>query len=121
VKLKLDENLGRSVAARLRQASQDVDTVADEGLLGAEDAAVLAAAAGDQRALVTNDLDFSDPRRYRPSLYEGIVVIRVARQTSAEYLAVVDTLIEHLASRSPKGELWVVRQHMVRIYGADPH
>jgi predicted nuclease of predicted toxin-antitoxin system len=120
VKLKLDENLGRSVATRLRQAGHDVDTVTDEGLLGADDAAVLTAASGDQRALVTNDLDFSDPRRYRPSLYEWIVVLRVARQTLAEYLAVIDTLIEHLTSRSPKGELWVVRQHMVRVYGADP-
>jgi hypothetical protein len=47
-------------------------------------------------------------------------VVRVARQTSGEFLAVIDTLIKHLASRSPKGELWVVRQHMVRVYGADP-
>jgi len=58
-------------------------------------------------------------RRYRPSDYEGIVVVRVARQTAAEYLAAVDTLIEHLTNRLPKGELWVVRRHMVRIYGSD--
>jgi len=45
VKLKLHENLGRSVAVRLREAGHDVDTVGDEGLLGTKDAAVLAAAA----------------------------------------------------------------------------
>ncbi len=49
MKLKLDENLGRSVAARLHGVGHDVDTVAEEGLLGAEDAAVLAAATADQR------------------------------------------------------------------------
>lgn len=117
MRLKLDENLGRSVAAWLRNAGHDVDTVAEEGLVGAEDAAVLAAAAADQRALVTNDLDFSDPRRYRPSFYEGIVVVRVARQTQTEYLTAIGTLIGHLTGRSPKGELWVVRRYMVRVYG----
>jgi predicted nuclease of predicted toxin-antitoxin system len=113
-------DLGRSVAARLAEAGHDIDTVTDEGLAGAEDAAVLDAAAEDQRIFVTNDLDFSDPRRYRPSLYQGIVVIRVSRQTRVEYLAVVDTLIEHLTARSPKGELWIARKHMIRIYGANP-
>jgi predicted nuclease of predicted toxin-antitoxin system len=117
LKLKLDENLGRSVAARLRDAGHDVDSVLDEGLGGASDAAVLAAATAEGRVLVTTDLDFSDPRSHPPATSSGIVVLRVARQAPVEYLAATDTLISHLADRSPTGELWVVRGHMIRVYG----
>lgn len=44
VKLKLDENLSRRSAERFRTAGHDVHTVTDEGLSGASDIAVLAAA-----------------------------------------------------------------------------
>lgn len=117
MKLKLDENLGRSVAARLSDAGHDVDSVLEEGLGGADDAAVLAAATAERRVLVTTDLDFSDPRSHPPADSSGIVVLRVVRQALAEYLIAADTLIGHLAGRSPAGELWVVRGHTIRVYG----
>ncbi len=44
MKLKLDENLGHSVAMKLRRAGHDVHTVFDQRLVGAEDAALLVAA-----------------------------------------------------------------------------
>jgi predicted nuclease of predicted toxin-antitoxin system len=74
LKLKLDENLGRSVAARLSAAGHDVDSVLDERLGGADDPAILAAATAAGRALVTSDLDFSDPRSHPPATSSGIVV-----------------------------------------------
>jgi predicted nuclease of predicted toxin-antitoxin system len=77
VKLKLDEQLGSRVADRLGHAGHDVHTVADERLVGANDDTVLAARSPENRALVTNDLDFSNPRRYPPANDAGIVVARV--------------------------------------------
>jgi hypothetical protein len=104
----------------LADAGHDVDSVLGEGLVGAADTVVLAAATADQRALVTTDLDFTDPRRHPPTLAAGIVVFRVARQSPGEYLAAADTLIRHLKDRSPVGELWVVRLRLVRVYGGEP-
>ncbi|MGD9701430.1 MAG: DUF5615 family PIN-like protein [Acidimicrobiia bacterium] len=59
MKLKLDENLGRRSAVRLRGAGHDVHTVRDEGLSGTSDSAVLAAAVDEGRALVV--LALADP------------------------------------------------------------
>lgn len=71
MKVKVDENLGRQVADRLRHAGHDVHSIADEQMLGAEDDKVIAAATVEGRALVTNDLDFSDPRRYHRHAMPG--------------------------------------------------
>jgi predicted nuclease of predicted toxin-antitoxin system len=80
VRLKLDENL--PAEARLAAASlgHDVDTVIDEGLGGAGDPEVLAAATTEQRFLVTLDRGFGDVRRYPPGSHPGIVVIRADQQ-----------------------------------------
>jgi len=77
VKLKLDENLPRSVQARLAAAGFDVDTVLDEGLGGRSDADVWSAAQAGERFLVTQDLDFSDIRRFAPGTHHGLLVVRV--------------------------------------------
>jgi predicted nuclease of predicted toxin-antitoxin system len=66
VKLKLDENLGRRWASQLRDGGHDVHTVIDEGLSGADDVDVLAAAVAEDRELVTMDLDFANPIRFPP-------------------------------------------------------
>lgn len=41
-------------------------TVIDEGLSGANDVDVLAAAVAEDRALITLDLDFANPMRFPP-------------------------------------------------------
>jgi len=67
MKLKLDENLGRSVAELFRQAGHDTTTVPSEGLCSASDRAVAEACRQDARALVTLDLDFGNPLLFNPS------------------------------------------------------
>jgi len=76
VKLKLDENLSRHLAPALTAFGHDVDTVADEGLLGESDNAVPVAAIQADRLLLTVDLDFSDIRRFPPGTHPGIIVFR---------------------------------------------
>ncbi len=71
MRLKLDENLGATWINGLRDRGHDVDTVSYEGMGGAFDADVLAAAAGATRALVTLDLDFSNPFRFPPRRRRG--------------------------------------------------
>jgi predicted nuclease of predicted toxin-antitoxin system len=81
VKIKLDENLPASAAAPLRARGHDVDTVIDEGLVGAEDPVVLAAATGEARLLMTLDRGLGDLRSYPPGTHGGVVVIRVDDQS----------------------------------------
>lgn len=56
MKLILDEHYANEVAAGLRAGGFDVVAVAERGLLGIEDEALLALAASERRALLTNNV-----------------------------------------------------------------
>ena len=77
MKLKLDENIAASVAPRLAVLGLDVDTVLAERLGGRSDAEVWAAAQAEGRFLITQDLDFSDARRFRPGSHAGVLIVRL--------------------------------------------
>ncbi len=77
MKLKLDENLPASLAQSLTQLGHDVDSVVQEGLAGKDDALVRRAAQAAGRFLITQDLDFSDIRRFRPGTHAGILLVRL--------------------------------------------
>jgi predicted nuclease of predicted toxin-antitoxin system len=77
MKLKLDENLPLQIASRLRVLGHDVHTTNDEGLSGCNDSELWMAAQREARTLITQDLDFSDARRFVPGSHHGIVLIRL--------------------------------------------
>jgi predicted nuclease of predicted toxin-antitoxin system len=77
VNFKLDENMPRVAATRLREDGHDVTTVLDESLGGEDDPPVLKAATDEGRILMTFDLDFADVRQYPPGSHAGIVVFRL--------------------------------------------
>ena len=93
MRLKTDENLPASVVNVLRDAGHDVDTAVGEGLAGARDDVILAAATQEQRAFLTLDKDFADIRTYHPADYAGIVVLRAADQTAANIRVLVNRLL----------------------------
>jgi predicted nuclease of predicted toxin-antitoxin system len=78
VRIKLDENLPASLVEDLRLLGHDVDTVPLEGLAGKVDSAIWSACQRDRRLLVTQDLDFSDIRKYAPGTHHGLVLVRLA-------------------------------------------
>jgi predicted nuclease of predicted toxin-antitoxin system len=75
--LKRDENVAVSVAPRLRSLGFDADTAIDEGLRGHPDENIWRAAQAEGRFLITQDLDFSDSRRFAPGTHHGILVVRL--------------------------------------------
>ena len=77
MRIKLDENLPAALAKILAAAGHDVDTSPDEGLTGRPDPAVWRAAQDTGRFLVTQDLDFSDVRRYQPGTHHGLLLVRL--------------------------------------------
>jgi predicted nuclease of predicted toxin-antitoxin system len=72
MKIKLDENMPIRRAPLLREYGHAVDTVPEEHLSGAPDQRVWLAAAQENRFLITQDLDFSDSRRFTAGTHSGI-------------------------------------------------
>ncbi len=117
MRLKLDENLGRSAAETLRQAGHDVATVAGQQLSGTTDRALIERCQAESRCLVTLDLEFSNPLVFEPSEYAGIVVLRLPNRPTAEDLTVaVQTLVGGLSRGNAEGRLWVVQRGRLREY-----
>jgi len=77
MKIKLDENMPARLAKRLGLLGHQVQTVRDEGMEGRLDATVWDAAQSEGRFLITQDMDFSDIRRFVPGSHWGILLIRL--------------------------------------------
>ncbi len=75
-KIKLDENLSRHLKPKLSQHGHDVETAAEEALLGKSDIEVGAAARREKRVLFTLDIEFADIRKHPPGDHAGIVLFR---------------------------------------------
>lgn len=94
MRLKLDENIPATLAAPLRALGHDVDTSIDEGLLGEKDEAVWMASQQSQRALITQDLDFSDARKFAPGSHHGIILVRLFAPSRE---AIIDRVVQALS------------------------
>lgn len=117
MRLKVDENLGRRWTQLLHDAGHDVSTVQDQGLSSASDATVIAAAQGEDRCLVTLDLDFANPLRFPPAEHCGVAVLRLpAKPTPQDLDNAVLTLAAHLKQADITGRLWIVEAERVREY-----
>jgi predicted nuclease of predicted toxin-antitoxin system len=75
--IKLDENLPLRLATLLIGLGHDVHTLRDERLIGRPDGEIWEAAQRESRFLITQDLDFSDSRRFVPGSHHGILLIRL--------------------------------------------
>jgi len=95
VKIKLDENLPVSAAPRLAALGFDTDTVIEEGLAGRADDAVWEGAQAAGRFLVTQDLDFSDTRKFTPGEHHGLMIVRLP---DSEQWRVADFLVGWFSS-----------------------
>lgn len=84
--IKLDENLPVRLIRFLSDLGHNVDTVPQEGLAGLDDSTVWHAAQQSERFFITQDLDFSDIRRYAPGSHHGLMLLRL-RDPSRRALA----------------------------------
>ena len=120
MKLKLDENLGTSLARWFREAGHEAATVTEEGLRSASDKRLIETCRNEQRVLVTLDLEFGNPLLFKPSEYEGIAILRPAGKASMDRLkALARSLIQGLATRDIRRELWIVEIGRIREHEED--
>lgn len=89
MRIKLDENLPLELQSRLGGLGHDVHSVFDENLAGEPDAKIWHACTAEERFLITQDLDFSDVRKYPPGTHTGIMIVRVADDSRENLIRVV--------------------------------
>ncbi|HZP00477.1 MAG TPA: DUF5615 family PIN-like protein [Terriglobia bacterium] len=120
MKVKLDENLGASLARLFREGGHDTATVPEEGLASAPDGRLIEVCRDEQRVLVTLDLEFGNPLLFKPADYEGIAVLRPGGKASLERLkALARTLIQGLRTRDIRRKLWIVEMERIREHEED--
>lgn len=115
MKIKLDENIPASLVGALRALGHEVDSVQDEGLVGRDDETVWSAAQADGRFLVTQDLDFSDIRRFKPGEHHGIMIVRLAQPGRRAVASRVRGVFETEAAEEWKRGFVVVTDRKLRV------
>jgi predicted nuclease of predicted toxin-antitoxin system len=117
MKFKLDENLGARTQDVFRRAGHDVATVHGEHLCGCSDGDLHVKCIAEGRALVTLDLDFSNPLRFPTSDTEGIAVIRIPRNPELKVLEqLIRLFLSQLAGTPLRGSLWIIEPGRIRIH-----
>ena len=118
---KVDENLHEEVASLLRLSGHDAMSVYDQQMRGRTDEELAAVCQRERRAIITQDLDFSNIVAFPPEDYAGIIVLRLHDPSRPSALAAMRRLLVLLESEPLAGCLWSVDDVGVRIrHGAQP-
>ena len=120
MKIKLDENLPMALAEALRRLGHEVDSVMDEGLAGRDDEAVWAACQAEGRFFITQDLDFSDLRRFLPGRHHGLLIVRLVQPGRRALTSRVRSLFETEAVDSWARGFVVASDRKVRVRRPQP-
>jgi predicted nuclease of predicted toxin-antitoxin system len=94
MKVKLDENIPVRLAGVLTNLGHDVDTVASEGLKGKPDGDVWSVAKREGRFLITQDLDFSDVRPFKPGTHPGLLLVRLREPGANALLSRIRAVVQ---------------------------
>jgi predicted nuclease of predicted toxin-antitoxin system len=115
VKIKLDENLPDRLVPVLTALGHNLDTVRTEHLTGRADPQVWTATQAAQRFLITQDLDFSDMRRYAPGTHAGLLLVRLTHPGRSALFERVSRVFQTENVEDWAGCLVVVTERKVRV------
>ena len=101
--------------AALASLGHDVDTVGNEGLIGAPDHEVWSGAQSAKRFFITQDLDFSDLRQFAPATHKGLLLVRMVNPGRDALVARVASVFATVAVEDWGGCFVVVTEHKVRV------
>lgn len=116
MKIKLDENMPVALAEQLGSLGHDVHTVIEESLAGQSDPDIWAAAQSERRFLITQDLDFSDARRFIPGTHAGILLVRLRNPGRLALSQVVVRAFAHEESSAWTGCVVVLTERKIRVH-----
>lgn len=113
--IKLDENMPRRLVRILAGMGHRVDTVPHEGLSGRDDTVVWEAAQKTGRFLITQDLDFSDIRKFIPGTHHGLLLVRLRDPGRNALAQKVQTLFQSESVEDWKGCFVVATERKLRV------
>ncbi len=119
MKVKIDENIPAKVARVLNQLGHETDTVHQEGLAGQNDERIWEAAQEAKRFLITQDLDFSDIRRFVPGTHYGLLLVRLRSPGRLALMERIRTLFQTEQVENWQGCFIVVTEHKLRVRRPD--
>jgi predicted nuclease of predicted toxin-antitoxin system len=115
VRIKLDENLPLRIVRLLATLGHETDTVPQEGLSGQDDSHVWQAAQRAGRFFITQDLDFSDVRRFVPGAHHGLLLVRLRDPGRNALLKRLRSLFQTENVEAWKQCFVVATEHKVRV------
>lgn len=115
MKIKLDENLPSRLVNVLSLFGHEVDTVSDEGLAGQDDTFIWDGAQKAGRFLITQDMDFSDIRRFIPGTHHGLLLFRLRVPGRRALTERVKFVFETEDVEQWKQCFVVVSEHKIRV------
>jgi predicted nuclease of predicted toxin-antitoxin system len=115
MKIKLDENLPNELFDLLVSRQHDVHTVPSEQLAGKDDQTIFDAAMAEERLLLTQDLDFSDVRKFKPGTHAGIVLIRLRHPSRSRLIERFEQVLRDESIESWAGCFVVVTDRKLRV------
>ena len=115
MKLFADECVYQVTVEALRSWGHDVVTTQEVNLAGEADEEQLQEAISQGRVLITNDLDFSNIRRYPPANHCGIIVLKIRPRTLTEVHAVLKTLLDRSSQERLHQNLVIVDRNKYRV------
>jgi predicted nuclease of predicted toxin-antitoxin system len=115
MKIKLDENLPEELGEILAEGGHDVHTVRGESLTGEDDGIIFSAAVNEGRMLLTQDLDFSDIRQFKPGTHPGIVLIRLREPSRRRVIVRIQQVLSESSIDEWQGCFVVISDRKLRI------
>ena len=115
MKVKLDENIPVSLVGALTLLGHDVQTVIGQGLTGKTDREIWVQCQLEDRLLITQDLDFSDSRKFQPGSHAGIVLVRFQSPGRATLFNLLSSIFRNHDVEAWKGCFVVLSETKIRI------
>ena len=113
MRLLVDECTGPGVAAWLRKQNHEVFSVFEESR-GINDEDIIQKAASENWILITNDKDFGDKVYRDGRLHRGVILLRLADESSVSKIQVISRLLENYIDRLSDSFV-VVTENQVRF------
>ena len=115
MKLFADECIYQVTVEALRSWGHDVVTTQEQNLAGKVDEVQFQEAISQGRVLITNDLDFSNIRRYPPANHCGIIVLKIRPRILSEVHSVLKTLLDRSSQEHLHQTLVMIDRNKYRL------